>query len=74
MVQVHPDATFKSEDNATIWLRPLLLPSGVTVWLVSVVVDRPTETVGFVVPLRTAKAFFAFQIEDSRKQRFSLPS
>jgi hypothetical protein len=32
----------------------------------------PADAVGFVVPLRTAKAFFAVDMNDSRKRRFEI--
>jgi hypothetical protein len=66
------EANFKSDDCATVWLQPLQLQTTVVVWLVSVIFDGPADAVGFVVPLRTAKAFFAVDMNDSRKRRFEI--
>jgi hypothetical protein len=66
------EANFKSDDCATVRLQPLQLPSAAVVWLASVVFDDPAEEIGFVVPLRTAKAFRAIGMHNSGKRLFEM--
>jgi hypothetical protein len=65
------EANFKPGDCATVWLQPLQLQTAAVVWLVSVIFER-AAAVGFVVPLRTAKAFFAVDMDGSRKRLFEM--
>ncbi|XIA67050.1 hypothetical protein ACFIOY_15275 [Bradyrhizobium sp. TZ2] len=65
------ETNFKPDDRAIVWLQPLQLQTEV-VWLVSVVFECPTQDIGFVVPLRTAKAFFAIDQNTSQKRPFEM--
>jgi hypothetical protein len=68
------EANFKPDDCATVWLQPLQLQSATVAWLVSVIFDGPDAAVGFVVPLRTAKAFSAIDMDGFRKRLFQIES
>src|SRR6266850_1285845 len=65
------DTNFRPGDCTIIWLQPLQLQTEV-VWLVSVVFELPAQDIGFVVPLRTAKAFFAIDQDTSQKRLFEM--
>lgn len=66
------EADFNENNLATVWTQLLKLPSNQIVWLVSVVFDGPTEGVGSVVHLRTAKGFFAIEGKEPSKKRFEI--
>jgi hypothetical protein len=69
---LHNEAAFRTEDRARVALQPLQLQTDRLAWLVSLLFDGPDVSTGFIVPLRTASAFSAIDMDGSCKRQFGI--